>query len=106
MLIVAESPNTNCEWFLLNATAATSVGQVVVRTLTVTECMRLCQDLNLTCASLSYNTLTNECRFHTQNTRHLQTSAGDATWATYDYYCFEGAEIKLLACALQVTTAA
>ena len=83
----------DCEWFAQSGTEGTSSEQVAVKALTVTECMRLCQDV--TCASLSYDTDSNECRFHSLHTGDIQLSSGD-TWVTYDYYCFEGRSLMIV----------
>ena len=90
IFVTADGPNTNCEWFLLARTKAYSSNHVVVKVLSVTECMRLCQDV--TCAALSYNRVTGECRFHSEHTDAdaITLYTDDAPWSTYDYYCFEG----------------
>ena len=93
--VAAETPNMDCEWFAQSDTEGTSSDQVVVQALTVTECMRLCQDV--TCASLSYDTDSNECRFHSLHTGDITLSSGD-TWVTYDYYCFEGGSFMIVCC--------
>ena len=63
---------------------------MVVETLTVTECMRLCEDEEA-CVSVAYHIDTNECRLHTQHVHKLTLTVNDYTgWRSFDHYCFQG----------------
>ena len=55
--------------------------------MTVTECMRLCQDV--ACQAVSFDTAINSCILHSQHTHDIALST-PADAVTYDYYCFEG----------------
>ena len=80
-------PDAKCEWFIHRDTLGTSAGQVVVKAMTVTECMRLCQDV--ACQAVSFDTAINSCILHSQHTHDIALST-PADAVTYDYYCFEG----------------
>ena len=88
--LTAPRPDASCEWFVHWDIKGNSDDQVVVAALSVTECMRLCEDEE-TCVSLSYNTGSNECRLHTQHVHSLAMTTDNSGWGSYDHYCFQGA---------------
>ena len=96
-LITAPRPSTSCEWFVHWDVYGTSDEHVHVETLSVTECMRLCEDEE-TCVSVAYHFGQNYCLLHSRHLHTFTTTTLNDGWCTHDHYCFEGTFLLVRLC--------